>query len=62
MYYKAFYKKKNNLIRLALRKDNVGENLFDIHDFYCNWGIRFFQKLVKRDKGTEKKSTKETEH
>lgn len=49
------------MIRLGLWKYNVGENLFDVHELYCNWGIRSFQKLVKRDEGTERMSTKETD-
>lgn len=50
------------MIRLVWWKDNVGENLFHIHELYCNWGIGSFQKLVKRAKETERRSIKETEH
>lgn len=38
------------------------EKVSDIDELYCNWGIRSFQKVVKGDKGPEKRYPRETEY
>lgn len=38
------------------------EEISDIDELYCNWGIRSFQKVVKGDKGPERGCTWETEY